>query len=254
MVDPIERLEDAPANPGEHDAATDLARRAGAVLLGLRSRSPHSERALSDEGDRCSHEFLMAQLATRFPQDPVRSEEGHDSSGAERLWVIDPLDGSREYGEGREDWAVHVALAVGSRPAIGAVALPARGMVLGTSAPPPLAEAAPVPRLVVSRSRPPAVAAELAERLGATTIPMGSAGAKIAAVILGEAEIYVHAGGQYEWDSAAPVAVALSAGLHASRIDGSPLRYGLPDPWLPDLVVCHPSLTDVALAALATWA
>jgi 3'(2'), 5'-bisphosphate nucleotidase len=254
MVDPIELLEDAPANPGEHDAATDLARRAGAVLLDLRSRSPHSERALSDEGDRCSHEFLMAQLATRFPQDPVRSEEGHDSPGAERLWVIDPLDGSREYGEGREDWAVHVALAVGSRPAIGAVALPARGIVLGTSAPPPLAEAAPLPRLVVSRSRPPAVAAELAERLGATTIPMGSAGAKIAAVILGEAEIYVHAGGQYEWDSAAPVAVALSAGLHASRIDGSPLRYGLPDPWLPDLVVCHPSLTDVALAALATWA
>jgi 3'(2'), 5'-bisphosphate nucleotidase len=124
-------------------------------------------------------------------------------------------------------------------------------MVLGTSAPPPVAEAAPVPRLVVSRSRPPAVAAGLAGRLGATTIPMGSAGAKIAAVILGEAEIYVHAGGQYEWDSAAPVAVALSAGLHASRIDGSPLRYGLPDPWLPDLLVCHPSLADVALAALA---
>ena len=138
---PIELREDAPAKP-EHDAATELARRAGALLLDLRSRSPHSKRALSDEGDRCSHEFLMAQLATRFPQDPVRSEEGHDSPGAERLWVIDPLDGSREYGEGREDWAVHVALAEGGRPAVGAVALPARGMVLGTSEPPPLAEAA----------------------------------------------------------------------------------------------------------------
>ncbi|HEX4220538.1 MAG TPA: 3'(2'),5'-bisphosphate nucleotidase CysQ [Acidimicrobiales bacterium] len=251
MVHPIELLDDAPANPGEHHAATDLARRAGAVLLELRSRSPHSGRALSDEGDRRSHQFLMAELATRFPQDAVRSEEGDDSPGAERLWVIDPLDGSREYGEGREDWAVHVALALAGRPVVGAVALPARGMVLGTSAPPPLAEAAPVPRLVVSRSRPPAVAAELADRLGAVTVPMGSAGAKIAAVILGDAEIYVHAGGQYEWDSAAPVAVALSSGLHASRIDGAPLRYGLPDPWLPDLMVCHPSLTDVALAVLA---
>ena len=117
---PIELREDAPAKP-EHDAATELARRAGALLLDLRSRSPHSKRALSDEGDRCSHEFLMAQLATRFPQDPVRSEEGHDSPGAERLWVIDPLDGSREYGEGREDWAVHVALAEGGRPAVGLV-------------------------------------------------------------------------------------------------------------------------------------
>ena len=247
----IEPLQDVPTSPAVHDAATDLARRAGAVLLELAAESQHSGRALSDEGDRRSHHFLMAELASRFPHDPVRSEEGHDSPGAERLWVIDPLDGSREYGERREDWAVHVALAIGGSPAVGAIALPARGIVLGTSAPPPLPEAALVPRLVVSRSRPPAAATELAEQLGATVIPMGSAGAKIAAVILGEAEIYVHAGGQYEWDSAAPVAVALASGLHASRVDGSPLRYGLPDPWLPDLVVCHPSLAGPALAVLA---
>ena len=140
---------------------------------------------------------------------------------------------------------------MGSDPAVGAVALPARGVVLGTAAPPPMTPAAAVPRLVVSRSRPPAVAEKMADRLGAMTIPMGSAGAKIAAVIQGEAEIYVHAGGQYEWDSAAPVAVALAGGWHASRLDGSPLRYGLPDPWLPDLLVCHPSLAAAALAALS---
>jgi 3'(2'), 5'-bisphosphate nucleotidase len=192
----------------------------------------------------------MAELAIRFPDDEVRSEEGGQMSGADRLWIVDPLDGSREFGEDRDDWAVHVALATGGHPVVGAVALPARQVVLGTAAPPPLAAPAPVPRLVVSRSRPPAVAELVAHRLGATTIAMGSAGAKIAAVIEGHADIYVHAGGQYEWDSAAPVAVALATGLHASRIDGSPLRYGLPDPWLPDLVVCHPALADAALAAL----
>ncbi|HEX4245780.1 MAG TPA: 3'(2'),5'-bisphosphate nucleotidase CysQ, partial [Acidimicrobiales bacterium] len=251
MVQRIESRENAATTPAEHDAAADLARGAGAMLLELRSQSQHGLRALSDEGDRRSHELLMDGLASQFPHDPVRSEEGSDSPGAERLWVIDPLDGSREYGEGREDWAVHVALAIGGRPAIGAIALPARGELFATADPPPLARAASVPRMVVSRSRSPAVAADVADRLGATTVFMGSAGAKIAAVIRGDAEIYVHAGGQYEWDSAAPVAVALSSGLHASRLDGSPLRYGLPDPWLPDLVVCHPSLAGRALAALA---
>jgi 3'(2'), 5'-bisphosphate nucleotidase len=251
MVHAIEPLEDVPTRPAAHDAATELAGRAGALLLDLESQSQHSGRALSDEGDRRSHQFLMDELARRFPDDPVRSEEGHDSPGGDRLWIIDPLDGSREYGERREDWAVHVALALDGHPAVGAVALPARGIVLGTSDPPPLAEVAPVPRLVVSRSRPPGVVTELAEGLGATIIPMGSAGVKIAAVILGDADIYVHAGGQYEWDSAAPVAVALATGLHASRLDGSPLRYGLPDPWLPDLVVCHPALAERALAVLA---
>jgi 3'(2'), 5'-bisphosphate nucleotidase len=251
MVHAIEPLQDVPVSPAVHDDATDLAQRAGALLLDLESQSQHSGRSLSAEGDRRSNQFLLDELARRFPDDPVRSEEGPDSPGGDRLWIIDPLDGSREYGERREDWAVHVALAIEGRPDVGAIALPARAIVLGTAAPPPLPEVAPVPRLVVSRSRPPGVVTQVADGLGATVIPMGSAGAKIAAVILGDADIYVHAGGQYEWDSAAPVAVALATGLHASRLDGSPLRYGLPDPWLPDLVVCHPSLAEPALAALA---
>lgn len=240
-------------NP-EHAEAVELARLAGELLMELRSGSPLAGRRLSDEGDRLSHELLMAELATRFPDDAVRSEEGAEMPGADRLWIIDPLDGSREFGEGRDDWAVHVALAIGGIPVVGAVALPALQVVLGTAAPPALAAPARVPRLVVSRSRPPAVAELVADRLGATTIAMGSAGAKIAAVIQGRADIYVHAGGQYEWDSAAPVAVAVATGLYASRTDGSPLRYGLPDPWLPDLLVCHPALADAAIAALAELA
>jgi len=166
------------------------------------------------------------------------------------LWIIDPLDGSREYSEFREDWAVHVALSVNGSAVVGAVALPAIGTVLTTLDPPVPREAQIPPRIVASRSRPPAFTKALATKLGATTLPMGSAGAKIATVIRGEAEIYVHAGGQYEWDSAAPVAVALASGIHASRIDGSSIRYGLVDPWLPDLLVCHPLLADATLKAL----
>jgi 3'(2'), 5'-bisphosphate nucleotidase len=245
--------QDVDVPKAEHAVAVELARMAGDLLMELRSRSPLAGRGLSDEGDRLAHELLVAELAARFPGDEVRSEEGAEAPGADRLWIVDPLDGSREFGEGRDDWAVHVALAIGGDPIVGAVALPALHVVLGTAGPPALAAPAPVPRLVVSRSRPPAVAERVADRLGATTIAMGSAGAKIAAVIQGHADIYVHSGGQYEWDSAAPVAVALATGLHASRIDGSPLRYGLPDPWLPDLLVCHPSLSEPALAALAEF-
>jgi 3'(2'), 5'-bisphosphate nucleotidase len=145
---------------------------------------------------------------------------------------------------------VHVALAVDGAPAVGAVALPGLDLVLGTGDPPPLPELPDTPRLVVSRTRPPGFVPFVAERLGAVTVPMGSAGAKISAVVRGEAEVYVHAGGQYEWDSCAPVAVALASGLYASRIDGSPLRYARPDPWLPDLVVCHPGLADAVLDAV----
>jgi 3'(2'), 5'-bisphosphate nucleotidase len=148
---------------------------------------------------------------------------------------------------------VHVALAIDGEPVVGAVALPALDLVLGTGNPPPLSAPAAVPRMVVSRTRPPEFSSFIAQSLGATTIPMGSAGAKIAAVIRGEAEVYVHAGGQYEWDSAAPVAVALASGLHASRLDGSPLRYSQPDPWLPDLVVCHPTLADAVMEALGAF-
>jgi 3'(2'), 5'-bisphosphate nucleotidase len=237
----------------EHEAAAELAAEAGAVLLELRHRSEPG-RALGEEGDQRSHRLLMGRIADRFPDDRIRSEEADQSKalGSEsgRVWIIDPLDGTREYSEGREDWAVHVALAIDGAPVVGAVALPSLHTVLGTGSPPPVPEPPAVPRMVVSRTRPPAFVPFVAERLGATTVPMGSAGAKIAAVIRGEAEVYVHSGGQYEWDSAAPVAVALASGFHASRLDGSPLRYSQPDPWLPDLVVCHPTLTDGVMAAL----
>lgn len=237
----------------EHRAAAELAAEAGRELIELRNRSTEGK-ALGAEGDRISHRLLMSRLADRFPADRIRSEEADQSvalgSVTGRVWIIDPLDGTREYSEGREDWAVHVAMAVDGEPLVGAVALPALDLVLGTGSPPALAEPAAVPRMVVSRSRPPEFVPQVAELLGAVTVPMGSAGAKIAAVIRGEAEVYVHAGGQYEWDSAAPVAVALATGLHASRVDGSPLVYSQPDPWLPDLVVCHPTLAEAVLEAL----
>jgi 3'(2'), 5'-bisphosphate nucleotidase len=238
----------------DEETAVELATRAGTALMALRARS-EAGRALGKEGDQLAHRLLMDELAESRPGDRIRSEESEQRlelpTPEGRVWIIDPLDGTREYSEGREDWAVHVALSVDGHPAVGAVALPAQGVVLGSGAPPEVAEPAPVPRMVVSRSRPPAFVAPVAERLGAVTVPMGSAGAKIAAVIRGQAELYLHAGGQYEWDSAAPVAVALAAGLHASRLDGTPLRYAQPDPWLPDLMVCHPSLTDAVFAALA---
>jgi 3'(2'), 5'-bisphosphate nucleotidase len=238
----------------EHQAAAEFAHRAGEVLLELRTRSSPGK-ALGQAGDRLSHDLLIQAIADLFPADRVRSEE--EAPGAEapepgggRLWIVDPLDGTREYSEGRDDWAVHVALTFDGEPSVGAVALPALDVVIDTARPVPLTSPAAVPRILVSRTRPPQFMAALVERLGATTVPMGSAGAKIAAVIRGQGEIYVHAGGQYEWDSAAPVAVALANGLHASRIDGSPLRYGRPNPWLPDILVCHRSLAEPTLAAL----
>ncbi len=238
----------------ETRVAVELANEAGDLLVDLRSGSL-TGKELGKEGDRRSHRLLMARLDERFPEDRVRSEEADQSDvlgpQSGRVWIVDPLDGTREYSEGREDWAVHVALAVDGRPVVGAVALPAMGMVLSTGSPPDLTPARAVPRIVVSRTRPPEFVPVVAERLGAETVPMGSAGAKIAAVIRGAAEVYVHAGGQYEWDSAAPVAVAIAMGLHATRLDGSPLCYSQPDPWLPDLVVCHPDLAVAVMAVLA---
>jgi 3'(2'), 5'-bisphosphate nucleotidase len=197
-----------------------------------------------------AHNLLVAELNRLYPGDDVRSEEGLEHVASEgRLWIVDPLDGTREFRErGRSDWAVHVALSVGGAPVVGAVALPALDMTLSTGEPPVLKPpTGERPRLVVSRSRPPEVAYDVAEALGAVMVPLGSAGAKIAAVILGDAELYVHAGGQYEWDSCAPAAVALASGLHASRLNGDPLRYGDPDAWLPDLVVCRPEYASAVL-------
>lgn len=239
--------------------ATDAAERGGRVLLDLRSAAGGlSGVALGDEGDRAANAVIIAALREAYPGDAVLSEEAADDLSrlsAERTWIIDPLDGTREFTEpGRVDWAVHVALAVGNKLVAGAVALPGLAVTFRTASPPrlPTRHTGP-PRIVVSRTRPPPVATEVARQLDAEVIPMGSAGAKAMAVLRGEADIYLHAGGQYEWDSAAPVAVALAAGMHASRIDGSPLRYNQPDPWLPDLLICRPELAArvIALARAA---
>jgi 3'(2'), 5'-bisphosphate nucleotidase len=240
----------------DHALAATLAERAGQLLMQLRERADEMEpRSLRAEGDRSSHEFLVAALADARPDDAVLSEEGRDNPvrlSANRVWIVDPLDGTREYGEtDRTDWAVHVALWQDGELTAGAVALPAQGRVLATGEPPtvPSPYGGP-PRLLVSRTRPPGLVGDVATKLGGELVPLGSAGAKAMAVALGDAEIYLHAGGQYEWDSAAPVAVARAAGLHCSRVDGSALRYNQPDPLLPDLLICRPEYADEVLAAV----
>lgn len=197
----------------------------------------------------------MRRLAEHRPDDAVLSEEGADDParlGAERVWIVDPLDGTREFGEaGRTDWAVHVALVIGGAPVAAAVSLPALHMAMTTSPAPAIPARSPGPtRLVVSRSHTPPAALLIAERLDAELVYMGSAGAKTMAVVRGEADAYVHLGGQYEWDSAAPVGVALAAGLRCTRADGSDLRYNQPNPWLPDQVVCRPELQAAILDAV----
>jgi 3'(2'), 5'-bisphosphate nucleotidase len=237
----------------DHEVARSVATVAGGLLVTLRDESPLTAQAeLGDEGDRYAHDAILGELAALRPGDAVLSEEAASDDArlsASRVWIVDPLDGTREFREGRSDWAVHIALVVDGVPVAGAVALPALDVVLTTCPAPRLPErnGAPV-RMVVSRTRPPEVAGAIRDALGAETIAMGSAGAKAGAVIRGEADVYIHAGGQYEWDSAAPVAVAVAAGLHASRLDGGPLRYNQADPWLPDLLICRPELAPAVLA------
>ena len=241
----------------DHLEAAHLAGEAGRLLLELRSHIgaelPADE--ARREGDRRSHVFLARAIAERYPHDGLLSEEAADNPerlGRDRVWIVDPLDGTREFGEvGRSDWAVHVCLSLRGAVPVGAVALPALGMVLSTAQPPETSVPPSGPlRLVVSRTRPPASVERLAVILGAELVPMGSAGAKAMAVVQGQADAYIHSGGQYEWDSAAPVAVALSAGLHASRLDGSQLVYNQPNPWLPDVVICRPDVSERVLMAL----
>lgn len=241
--------------PDDHVLAVEVADAAGTVLLEVRrTLAGASERELRDTGDRSSHELIVAELARRRPGDAVLSEEGADDTrrlDSPRVWVVDPLDGTREFAEGRHDWAVHVALVIDEVPVAAAVALPAMGITLATRPAPvlPPAAASP-PRLLVSRSRPPEITARLEEAMGAIRVPLGSAGAKAMAVVLGDGDVYAHAGGQYEWDSAAPVGVAAAAGLHVSRLDGSPLRYNQRDPWLPDVLVCRPELAEAVLGVV----
>jgi 3'(2'), 5'-bisphosphate nucleotidase len=276
--------------PDDHALAADLAERAGRLLLDLRAKGGEPD-ALRNAGDRQSHEFLMGELARERPDDAVLSEEGIDDKArltADRVWIVDPLDGTREFGEpGRNDWAVHVALWArnasaapgqwpGPRPAsavsgqwpgtrtaaagpgdlvAGAVALPAQECVLSTVTPmtfPADADAGAQRqlRMVVSRSRASALVKDVAARLDAELVPWGSAGAKVATVITGENDVYLHSGGFYEWDTAAPVAVARANGFYVSRIDGSPVVYNQEDPLLPDILVCRPTIAPVLLNAI----
>jgi 3'(2'), 5'-bisphosphate nucleotidase len=234
--------------------ASALAAEAGELLLGLREDGDRTQEELRAQGDAGSQELLSRRLREERPDDAVLSEEAKDSPArlsARRVWIIDPLDGTREYGEGRADWAVHVALWENGELAAGAVAIPAEGLVLDTANPLARPAAADRLRLAVSRTRPPEFVTALAEVLDAELVPMGSAGVKATAVLRGQVDAYVHAGGQYEWDSAAPVAVARAAGLHTSRVDGSPLRYNRPDPLLPDLVVALPEVAERVLVAVS---
>ncbi|GAA3442317.1 3'(2'),5'-bisphosphate nucleotidase CysQ [Planomonospora venezuelensis] len=250
----------------DHDLARDLAAEAGERLLALREREGFGDPSLlRKEGDAASHRFLMEALARLRPSDSVLSEEATQSERldprrltADRVWIVDPLDGTREFAEeGRADWAVHVALWERGpdgrgRLTAGAVALPAQGRTLFTGEPPvpPRLQEGARPRIAVSRTRPPEFVQRLARLAGADLVPIGSAGAKISAVLTGEVEAYVHAGGQYEWDSAAPVAVALASGAHASRIDGSTLTYNQGDPSLPDILISLPELAPTLLAGI----
>jgi len=245
-----------PATESDHRSAAAIATSAGELLVELREnleRLQINPRTARDEGDRRSHEYIMDALAREHPDDAVLSEEGVDDPerlSSSRVWIVDPLDGTREFGEyGRTDWAVHVALVIDGRVEAAAVALPALGRTLTMDPPPePVPASEGPPRLVVSRSRPPVIAAALAYELDGEMLALGSAGAKAMAVVLGLADVYAHSGGQYEWDSAAPTGVAAAAGLHVSRLDGSPLEYNRPDPWLPDLLICRPELADAILA------
>jgi 3'(2'), 5'-bisphosphate nucleotidase len=244
----------------DHAVAADLATEAGEKLLRIRARTGFGDSAaLRAEGDRAAHVFLMESLARLRPSDSVLSEEATREErldprrlSADRVWIVDPLDGTREFSEeGRADWAVHVALWERGRLSAGAVALPAQGRTLTTAAPPePPAYDKGRFRIAVSRTRPPEFVQKLAYLVGADLVPIGSAGAKISAVLTGEVEAYVHAGGQYEWDSAAPVAVAQAAGVHTSRIDGSELTYNHADPSLPDILVSLPELATSLLAGI----
>jgi 3'(2'), 5'-bisphosphate nucleotidase len=224
------------------ELSAHLAEVAGRLLLEVRASGMLSLKALGKAGDATANQFLVHALREQRPEDGLLSEEEKDNAARldkERVWIVDPVDGTREYGEERTDWAVHVGLALGGVASVGAVALPGLGLVLRTDRPQPVPPAPDRLRMVVSRTRPAKEATDVAEKLGAELVPMGSAGAKAMAIVRGEADIYLHSGGQYEWDSCAPVAVALAHGLHCSRIDGSPLIYNQADVYMPDLLICR---------------
>ena len=243
------------------DLAAHLAETAGRILLEVRASGMFSAKALGKAGDQTANQFLVHALREQRGEDGLLSEEEKDNAdrlSQSRVWIVDPVDGTREYGEERSDWAVHVGMAIDGQPEIGAVALPGldltgtgKGTVLRSDQPRPVPPAPEKLRMVVSRTRPAKEAVAVAERLDAELVPMGSAGAKAMAVILGQADIYLHSGGQYEWDSMAPVAVAKAHGLHCSRIDGSPLIYNQENVYLPDLLICRQEHAEQLLALIS---
>jgi len=229
------------------ELARHIAGIAGKLLVELQASALFEGKALGKAGDRVANAFIMEALKENRPDDAILSEEEKDSPArlsAQRVWIVDPLDGTREYGERRTDWAVHVALAIDGKPVIGAVALPGLDLTLCSGRQLDIPGNGGKLRMLVSRTRPAREAVAVAQALDAELVPMGSAGAKAMAVIRGEADIYLHTGGQYEWDSAAPVAVAAAHGLHCSRLDGSPLVYNREDVYLPDLIICRPELAE----------
>ena len=231
------------------ELARSIAEEAGALLLRVQG-----ECAGGDRGDREANDLILARLRAARPEDAILSEESADDLSRltrSRVWIVDPLDGTREFAERRQDWAVHVALAIDGEAAVGAVALPRLGCTLSSDAPPVLAEGHLPPRMLVSRTRASALCADVGARIGAEHIGMGSAGAKAMAVVRGQAEIYLHTGGQHQWDNCAPVAVALAAGLHCSRIDGSAIVYNQAATSIPDLLICRPEWAERVLAAVA---
>jgi 3'(2'), 5'-bisphosphate nucleotidase len=236
------------------DLAAHLAEVAGKLLIDVRASGVLSLKALGKAGDATANQFLCHAIAEQRPDDGLLSEESKDTEerlSKSRVWIIDPVDGTREYGEARADWAVHIGLAIDGVASVGAVALPGLGVVLRTDTPTLIPSPPERLRMVVSRTRPAKEATDVAERIGAELVPMGSAGAKAMSIIRGEADIYLHSGGQYEWDSCAPVAVALAHGLHASRIDGSPLVYNQREVYLPDLLICRKEHAERVLAEVA---
>jgi 3'(2'), 5'-bisphosphate nucleotidase len=239
---------------GDAELARCIAEAAGAALLELRATGAFEGKELGDAGDRAANLLILDALAGQRPEDCVLSEESADDKtrcGQRRVWIVDPLDGTREYSEGRADWAVHIGLSIDGVAAVGAVALPSLGLTLTSAAPPALKPTRDPPRMLVSRTRPAAEAVAVARAIGAELVPMGSAGAKAMAVVLGEAEIYLHSGGQYAWDSCAPAAVALAAGLHVSHLDGTPLVYNREDSYLGDLLICRREYAERILGLVA---
>ncbi len=232
------------------ELAAAIATEAGELLLRIQREGGAD---IGTRGDREANALILERLHAARPEDPILSEESADAPArltSSRVWIIDPLDGTREFGEARDDWAVHVALAIDGHPAIGAVALPGLGLTLSSDAPPPLKPVSDPPRMLVSRTRPSQLCANVGGVIGAETIGMGSAGAKAMAVVRGEAEIYLHSGGQHQWDNCAPAAVALAAGLHVSRIDGSPIVYNQPGTSIPDLLICRKEFAACVLGAI----